>query len=83
VTQNTDYALARSGLLPDDFGDGWMTGNARDLMRIGLIAGFDAGVLARRLARAGKPGRMLNAATVERVLGEMDAHIDSSGSDKS
>jgi hypothetical protein len=35
------------------------------------FGGFDAGELGRRLSTAGKPNRMLNAATVERVLGEM------------
>lgn len=59
-------------LLPPDFGQGWMTKSARDLVKIAVyVAGVDAKVLISRLARAGERGANINAATVQRVLGEM------------
>jgi hypothetical protein len=64
----------RKGHLPADFGDGWLTSSARDLVKIAVcLAGFDAQDLANRLARTKSRGQRLNAATVERVLAEMRA----------
>ena len=58
--------------LPRDFGKGWMTQGARDLARVAAgWGGYDARELARRLTLAGSAKRMMNAATVERVLEEM------------
>jgi len=55
--------------LPRDFGDGWMTRNARDLAKIAVtFGGFDAKLVARRLAAVNGRGSRINAATVERVL---------------
>lgn len=55
-------------LLPPSFGDGWMSANARDLARIVIWAGWPRAELLQALARAGTPGRVMNVATVERVL---------------
>ena len=68
-------------MLPQDFGDGWMTTSARDLAKIAVaIAGFDASDLARRLAFVRSRGR-INAGTVERILGEMSADLDAAALD--
>lgn len=59
-------------MLPRSFGDGWMTSSARDLAKIAVcLAGFDGKELARRLARVRMRGSRINAATVDRVLGQM------------
>ena len=58
-------------VMPKDWGDGWIGRTAADFARAAIWAGFDAADLTRRLARAGRPGRVLNIRTVERVLGEM------------
>ena len=59
-------------MLAKDFGEGWMTTSARDLAKIAVaLAGFDGAELAKRLAKVKSRGCRLNAATVERVLGEM------------
>ena len=59
-------------LIPDDFGQGWMTDSARDLAKIAVaLGGFDARELALRLARAPSRGGSINAATVEKVLDAM------------
>jgi hypothetical protein len=61
--------------LPERFGDGWLSKNAQDMVRVALIAGFDAKELIRRIALRPRPGRVgatTNAATVEHVMAEMD-----------
>lgn len=59
-------------LLPHDFGDGWMTNNARDLCKIAVtLGGFEADELALRLAKAPSRGDRINMATVENVLDAM------------
>lgn len=58
--------------LPPDWGESWLSNEARDLVRIAVtVAGFDARELAQRLARVRSRGK-LNVRTVERVLGEME-----------
>lgn len=58
--------------LPRDFGEGWMTNNARDLCKIAVaLGGFDARELALRIAKAPSRGDRVNAATVENVLDAM------------
>lgn len=55
-----------------DFGKSWMSNNARDLFKIAIyFGGFDAKVLALRLAQAPSRGETINTATVERILNEM------------
>ena len=62
--------------LPAGFGDGWMSANARDEIRIAvLLAGFDRDELLRRVALAANGDRSVNCATVERVLDEMSAEV--------
>ncbi len=68
--------LAKGGELPKGFGDGWLSKNAADLVRIGLIAGFDRTELVRRLCFACDPSRITNAATVGRILDEMAGEAD-------
>lgn len=61
-----------AALIPDEFGLGWMSENARNLMKIAVyLGGFDPVTLAQALIRASKPGRILNCASVDRVLGEI------------
>jgi len=65
--------------VPDDFGEGWMSGNARDLVKIATALGnFDrAELVAGILARHGSKSTICNTATVEAVLQEMrDASAD-------
>lgn len=59
-------------------GDGWMTRSARDTVRIAAFAGFDVDVLVRRVALSTvrNRGRLINAASVERVMGEMTDEFD-------
>ena len=58
--------------LPKAFGQGWLSANARDLIRIMVaFGGCDAQELVRRVALAGTPGRITNTATVEHVIAEM------------
>lgn len=59
-------------------GDGWMSRNAQDMVRIAAFAGFDTDALVRRVAFATvkNTGRTINAASVERVMGEMADEAD-------
>ena len=59
-------------------GDGWMSRNAQDMVRIAAFAGFDTDTLVRRVAFAtvGNRGRTINAASVERVMEQMEAEQD-------
>ena len=63
--------------LPPDFGAGWLTNAAHDTLVIALaFAGLsddDATALVRRVACAQGRGRRVNAATVERLVGEVMA----------
>jgi hypothetical protein len=62
--------------LPAGFGDGWLSKNARDTMRIAIMfGGFDRDELIRRVAMAGSD-RTTNAGTVGRILDEMTAEWD-------
>jgi hypothetical protein len=55
------------------FGDGWMTGNASDLARIAIFAGFDAADLVRAIHRIHPSSeRLVNARTVERALAALE-----------
>ena len=61
------------------FGQGWMSGNARDLVRICVtFGGYDGPELIRRIAisTAGNAGETINVASVERVLQEMTDEWD-------
>jgi hypothetical protein len=69
--QSLPWVRARVRQLPADFGEGWMSAPARDLMRVALLAGFDAHELGRRIALASHQGTT-NARTVERIMGEME-----------
>lgn len=61
-------------VLPPTYGAGWMTGNARDLVRIAVtFGGFEADELTMRIAKAPSRGENVNSATVERILSEMYA----------
>lgn len=58
--------------LPPGFGDGWLSANAADLIRIAVtFGGFPKQETVRRVALAGDPTRKTNAATVCRVLQEL------------
>lgn len=78
-TKSSNPALAelesRSRRVGPNVGEGWMTGGARDMLRIAAIANFDIKELVTRLAwigtQAKRKGSLINAATVERVMGEM------------
>jgi hypothetical protein len=73
-----DIVTMIDSALPRDFGKGWMTQGARDLARVAAgWGGYDARELARRLTLAGSAKRMMNAATVSRVLDEMYAAANS------
>ena len=65
-------ALARA--LPKDFGEGWMSKQAQDMMHIAAFAGFDMQDLTRRLAK-------LNLKKVQErhVLRTMDTLRNESG----
>jgi hypothetical protein len=67
-------AIAR-GAVPGDFGEGWMTSGARDMVRIAAFAGFDIPTLVQRVAVATKHDGMTGPRLVERIMGEMDAEI--------
>lgn len=62
---------AASSAAPEGWGEGWSSAAARDMIRIAAFAGFDPAEVRRRVVRAGRPGRAINAATVERVMAEM------------
>lgn len=65
---------SKSFLLPADFGKGWMTASARDLVKISVaFGGFDRKELARRLALVRGRGDKINTRTVESVLQKMRA----------
>ena len=77
-------AIAR-GAVPGDFGEGWMTTGARDMVRIAAFAGFDIPTLVKRVALATKHDGYTGPRLVERVMGEMTdeydaAHPDSAAS---
>lgn len=65
--------IEAAAAVPRDLGDGWMSRNARDMIVIAAFAGFDRAEVVRRVALRSHPGRTTNAATVERVMAEMDA----------
>lgn len=67
-------AVAR-GAIRADFGEGWMTTGARDMVRIAAFAGFDIPELVRRVAIATKHDGMTGPRLVERIMGEMDAEV--------
>lgn len=67
----SERAKAARLAVMDDFGDGWMTKGARDMIRIAAFAGFDVHELKRRVALSTNPSRLVNAGSVERVMGEM------------
>lgn len=63
-------AIAR-GAVNGDFGEGWMTTGAKDMIRIAAFAGFDIPDLVKRVALATKHDGMTGPRLVERVMGEM------------
>lgn len=69
------------GAVPGDFGEGWMTSGARDMVRIAAFAGFDIPTLVQRVAIATKHDGMTGPRLVERVMGEMQDEIDTDRSD--
>ncbi|KQP62994.1 hypothetical protein [Nocardioides sp. Leaf285] len=69
-------ACARLALRPEA-GDGWLSANARDMIRIAAFAGFDPDEVLRRVAMRAHPERDVNVRTVEAVLDEMDGEIES------
>lgn len=64
-------AIAR-GAIRADFGEGWMTSGARDMVRIAAFAGFDVPELVKRVAFATRHTGMTGVRLVERVMGEME-----------
>ena len=64
------------GAVPGDFGEGWMTTGARDMVRIAAFAGFDIPTLVQRVAIATKHDGMTGPRLVERIMGEMDDEIE-------
>ena len=63
--------------LRKDFGDGWLTKSAQDLVRIAVVfAGFDQAELVRRIATAPICGEFTNRATVLRIMGGMNAEAN-------
>lgn len=63
-------------LLPEGYGDGWMSKNAQDLVRIAVyFAGFDAAEVTNRIFATSNPKLTCNTATVQRVLQEIDMEI--------
>lgn len=68
-------AIAR-GAIRADFGEGWMTTGARDMVRIAAFAGFDVPELVKRVAMATKHGGNTGPRLVERVMGEMEDEAD-------
>lgn len=76
MSEILDQIRARAAELAPTFGDGWLTKSASDLVRIAVVlAGFDRRELIPRLARVRSRGTLLNARTVERVMGEIsDEH---------
>jgi hypothetical protein len=70
--------------LPDDFGEGWMSNNARDLCKIATVwGGFERAELVRRIVlRPRDHERRVNTHTVEAVLRDMlDEQRAEEGSD--
>lgn len=72
-------AIAR-GAVRADFGEGWMTTGARDMVRIAAFAGFDVPALVQRVAMASahRDG-MTGPRLVERVMDEMYAETAPAG----
>jgi hypothetical protein len=64
-------AVAR-GAIRADFGEGWMTSGARDMIRIAAFAGFDIPELVKRVAMATKHDGMTGVRLVDRIMGEME-----------
>ncbi len=58
-------AMARA--LPPNFGEGWLSRPARDMVRMAAFAGFDVSALVRRLA-----GLKLRVVQERHVLSAMD-----------
>lgn len=71
TTEFARRAEIARGAIRADFGEGWMTGGARDMVRIAAFAGFDIPELVKRVAMTANPDRMTNARTVDRVMDEM------------
>jgi hypothetical protein len=63
-------AIARNAISAD-FGEGWMSKAARDMVRIAAFAGFDVKDLVHRVAKTADPNRTTNVATIERVMAEI------------
>ena len=66
-------ALVVRESLPRDFGDGWMSQAAKDMLRIAIFAGFNTQQLVQQLVMrsARNPHRKVNVRTVEAVLDEL------------
>jgi hypothetical protein len=66
---------AKQGLLAAyrlDFGDGWLSKPARDLMQIAVVFGnYPRAELAERVVRASGTHKLTRRPVVERVLDEM------------
>lgn len=76
TTTTTEFerrAAIASGAIRADFGEGWMTSAARDMIRMAAFAGFDVQDLVKRVAMTANPDRTTNAATIGRVMDEMYA----------
>jgi hypothetical protein len=60
----------KATILPADWGLGWMSGNARDLIKIMYaFGGLDISAFMAELTAMHKSDKMVNLATVEKVLG--------------
>ena len=70
----------RAATIPSLASLAWLTGHARDAVRIAVcFAGFDCKALMDRLAHTKRHGERVNVATVYRVMGEMSAAWDAHG----
>lgn len=64
-------------LLPEGYGDGWMSNAAQDLVRVAVyFAGFDASEVTQRILATSDPRRTTNITTVQNVLQEIDWEIE-------
>lgn len=71
ATEFARRAQIARGAVAADFGEGWMTPGARDMVRIAAFAGFDVPDLVKRVALATKHDGMTGVRLVDRVMGEM------------
>ena len=63
--------LARA--ISKDFGQGWMSRNARDMVRVAAFAGFDVQALTVHIATTQRDShRQVNIATVLRCMQEIE-----------